>query len=115
MDCELFQKKIRDFIFDKIEYSEDLEEFLSHAKECNACKEELELYYTIHRGLGDISPPLETDEPMNITEELKYIYEYYNEYFEKQKRLNKIGRIIVVVLAFILVGIAVYVGAVHII
>ena len=47
MNCEVFQEKINDFIFDRIEYSEDLEDFLSHAKECKDCMEELQLYYTI--------------------------------------------------------------------
>ena len=54
MECKDFQKLINDFIFDKIEYSEDLKEFLNHAKTCKNCGEELELYYTIRRGLGDV-------------------------------------------------------------
>ncbi|MCI8955817.1 MAG: hypothetical protein HFG29_02360 [Eubacterium sp.] len=114
MKCEVFQKNIRDFIFDKIEYSEDLEEFLSHAKECDECREELELYYKIHRGLGDIEPPVESDEPMSAEEELKYIIEYYNEYFKKEKRLGRIGRFAVAGLGLVLIGLAVYVGAINI-
>lgn len=114
MNCEVFQKKIREFIFDKIEYSEDLEEFLSHAQDCKECREELELYYTIHRGLGDIEPPVESEVPMSAEDELKYIIEYYNEYFEKEKRLAKIGRIAVAGLGLVLIGLAVYVGAINI-
>ena len=114
MDCELFQRKIRDFIFDQMEYSEDLEEFLQHAKECKECQDELELYYTIHRGLEDVEAPVETDVPMTAKEELKYIFDYYFEYFEKEKRMNKIGKVFVVVLALVLVGLAFYVGAVSI-
>ena len=57
MECKDFQKLINDFIFDKIEYSEDLKEFLNHAKTCKNCGEELELYYTIRRGLGDVKAP----------------------------------------------------------
>lgn len=114
MDCELFQKKIRDFIFDKIEYSEELEEFLLHAKECDNCWEELELYYTIHRGLEDIEPPVETDTPMTSEDELKYIFEYYIEYFEKEKHLNKIGKVFVIILTVALIGAAFYVGAISI-
>ena len=114
MNCEVFQKKIREFIFDKIEYSEDLEEFLSHAQDCKECREELELYYTIHRGLGDIEPPVESEVPMSAEDELKYIIEYYNEYFEKEKRLAKIGRIAVARLGLVLIGLAVYVGAINI-
>ena len=58
MECKDFQKLINDFIFDKIEYSEDLKEFLNHAKTCKNCGEELELYYTIRRGLGDVKAPV---------------------------------------------------------
>ena len=54
MECKNFQKLINDFILEQIEYSEDLKEFLNHAKTCKNCGEELELYYTIRRGLGDV-------------------------------------------------------------
>lgn len=113
MNCESFQERIRDFIFDKIEYSEDLEEFLLHAQECADCREELELYYTIHRGLGDVEPPVETDTPMTAEDELKYIFEYYIDYFKKEKRMSRFGKILVVVFVIILIGLAFYVGAIN--
>ena len=71
MNCEVFQEKINDFIFDRIEYSEDLEDFLSHAKECKDCMEELQLYYTIHRGLEDVPAPFEGEETKKAEEELQ--------------------------------------------
>lgn len=114
MNCELFQKKIRDFVFDKIEYSEDLEEFLLHAKKCEDCREELELYYTIHRGLEDVEAPVETEKPMSSREELEYIFHYYEQYFNKQKQMNRLGKVFVVVLAVVLIGLAFYVGAINI-
>lgn len=114
MNCELFQKRIRDFIWDKIEYSEDLEEFLLHAKQCDECREELELYYTIYRGLEDVQPPIETDKPMTAREELEYIFKYYSEYFDKENRMNKIGKIFVIVLAGVLIALAFYAGVINI-
>lgn len=114
MNCELFQKQIRDFIFDKIEYSEDLEEFLRHSKECGECREELELYYTIHRGLEEVQSPVETDEPMTAKEELEYIFQYYSDYFKKEKLMKQIGRIFLIILAGVFVALAFYVGAINI-
>lgn len=108
MNCELFQTRIRDFVFDKIEYSEDLEEFLIHAKECKDCMEELELYYTIHRGLEDVKPPIDTNEPMTIEEELDYIFDYYFEYFKKEKRLYKISKISIITLIIFAILVILY-------
>lgn len=110
MNCELFQTKIRDFVFDKIEYSEDLEEFLLHAKECDNCMEELELYYTIHRGLEDIEPPVETDMTMTVEEELDYIFEYYFDYFRKEKHLYKIIKIVIIAFIVIVPLVLFYLG-----
>lgn len=93
MDCKRFQELINDFIYDKIEYSEDLEEFLEHAKNCESCKEELELYYSIHRGLGDVTAPDESMEVMDTGRELDNIISFYDEYFNKQKIMKKAGKI----------------------
>ena len=73
MDCTRFQELINDFIFDKIDYSDDLKEFLEHAKTCKSCNEELSLYYTIHRGLGDIPAPEGSEEGADTEEELDNI------------------------------------------
>ena len=89
MNCEVFQEKINDFIFDRIEYSEDLEDFLSHAKECKDCMEELQLYYTIHRGLEDVPAPFEGEETKKAEEELQDLIEYYDEYLQRQKSYKK--------------------------
>lgn len=110
MNCELFQARIRDFVFDKIEYSEDLEEFLLHAKECNHCMEELELYYTIHRGLEDVESPVETNKPMTVEEELNYIFEYYFDYFKKEKHLYNIIKIVIIALIIIVPLVLFYLG-----
>ena len=95
MECKDFQKLINDFIFDKIEYSEDLKEFLNHAKTCKNCGEELELYYTIRRGLGDVKAPDGSEESVDATQELENIINFYDELYphglieEKQKVANE--------------------------
>lgn len=97
MDCTKFQELINDFIFDRIEYSDDLQEFLEHAKECSSCNEELSLYYTIHRGLGDVPAPEESEEGADTEQELENIKSFYEEYFAKQKIMKKAGKISIIV------------------
>ena len=109
MDCKKFQELINDFIFDKIEYSEDLEEFLDHAKNCESCSEDLELYYTIHRGLGDAPPPDDSGEIMDAGTELENIFSFYDEYFEKQRFMKKAGKISIFIFGLVLIGTGIYV------
>lgn len=97
MDCKKFQGLINDFIYDKIEYSEDLEDFLEHARNCPSCNEELSLYYTIHRGLGDAPAPDEKEEDEDPNVELENIKSFYEEYFEKQRFMKKAGKISIVI------------------
>ena len=111
MDCKSFQELIYDFIYDKIEYSEDLEEFLEHAGTCESCNEELVLYYTIHRGLGDVPAPEFTNEEGNDCEqELKDIISFYDEIFYKQKIMKKAGKISIAVFSVMVVCTIVYVA-----
>lgn len=91
MDCKKFQGLINDFIFDKIEYSDDLEEFLEHSKTCKSCKEEMEFYYSIFRGLEDVPAPDDSDEIRDSNSELEVIISFYDEYFQKQKIMKKAG------------------------
>jgi hypothetical protein len=109
MECKNFQELINDFIFDKIEYSQDLEEFLEHAKTCKSCNEELSLYYTIHRGLGDIDAPSDNEKTPDTNTELENILEFYEEYFEKQRFMKKAGKISIAIFGFVLISTVVYI------
>lgn len=109
MDCTKFQELINDFIFDKIEYSDDLQEFLEHAKTCKSCNEELTLYYTIHRGLGDVPVPEEREESADAEEELENIKNFYEECFTKQKIMKKAGKISVSVFLVMILCTIVYI------
>lgn len=93
MDCKKFQELINDFIFDKIEYSDELEEFLNHYKTCKECKEELELYYSIFRGMDEVSSPDYSDEIRDSNSELETIISFYDDYFSKRKMMRKAGKI----------------------
>ena len=102
MDCTRFQELINDFIFDKIDYSDDLKEFLEHAKTCKSCNEELSRYYTIHRGLGDIPAPEGSEEGADTEEELDNIKSFYDEYFQRQKTMKKAGKISIIIFLFMI-------------
>ena len=117
MECKDFQKLINDFIFDKIEYSEDLKEFLNQAKTCKNCGEELELYYTIRRGLGDVKAPDGSEESVDATQELENIINFYDEYFEKQRKRKKaaIISVIIAMLMIIFVIVCLYLNTIGII
>lgn len=53
MKCEEFNRLLPDFIDDTLE-SEYYDEFISHAKECYDCRDELEIHYMIRVGLERI-------------------------------------------------------------
>lgn len=53
MNCREFEKKIPDFIGDKLNFMQ-LQEFTAHANECPACKEELTIQILIDKGLAKL-------------------------------------------------------------
>lgn len=109
MECKQFQELINDFIFDKIEYSDELEEFLAHYKTCNSCKEELELYYSIFRGMEDVPAPDDSDEIRDSNSELNVIINFYDEYYAKRKIMRKAGKISGLIFAAMILCTIVYV------
>lgn len=110
MECREFQRLIDDFIFDKIEYSDDLKEFVEHAKTCKKCDEELELYYTIRRGLGEVKAPDGSDEGVDSRKELDSIMNFYNDFFIKQEKKKKsfILSLLIIVSLILLILICLY-------
>lgn len=70
MDCKTAQKKIMPYIEHKLN-DRDTEDFIDHIRECKACSEELEVYFTIYyaletlddedKGAYDIQELLEQD------------------------------------------------------
>lgn len=109
MDCKRFQELINAFIYDKIENSTELEEFIEHAKNCENCREELALYYTIHRSLGDVAAPDGEDNTSDYEQELKDIIKFYDEHFYKQKFIKKAGKISISIVVCMILFAIVYV------
>ena len=93
MECREFQNLIHDFIFDKIEYTDELEE----------CIEDLELYYLINRGLGDVPAPDNSGEDVGYDQELEDIFSFYDEWFTKQKKQKWATKISIVVCGIIVI------------
>lgn len=50
MNCKEFEKKIPDFIANRLEYKE-LKAFISHVEECEECKEELTIQFLVAEGM----------------------------------------------------------------
>ena len=96
-----------DFIFDKIEYTDELEEFIEHARTCKKCREDLELYYLINRGLGDVPAPDNSGEDVGYDQELEDIFSFYDEWFTKQKKqkwATKISNVVCGIIVICIIG-----------
>lgn len=107
MNCREFQESINDFIFDKIEYADDVEAFVKHFKECKSCNEDLRLYYMVRRGLDDVESPLIDEKPKDVNEELDLIMSYYDDHFRKGKIRRKIFNFSIIFFAVLVVIISV--------
>lgn len=95
MKCSEFTKNIPDFIDDdlKIEY---YDEFVSHARECKDCKEELEIYYMVTVGLNRIED--DTAKSYDIQGELEHQLNRYEDKAEREFK-KKIYTQMLIVLA----------------
>jgi hypothetical protein len=65
MDCKQFEKKIPDFLADRLT-GKETEAFLAHFDSCADCHEELSIQYLVQAGL----PRLETGDTFNLKTEL---------------------------------------------
>ena len=117
MECKDFQKLINDFIFDKIEYSEDLKEFLNHAKTCKNCGEELELYYTIRRGLGDVKALMAVRKVLMLHRNWKILLIFMMNILKNKEKRKKaaIISVIIAMLMIIFVIVCLYLNTIGII
>ena len=106
MDCKQFQKLINDFIFDRVENDDVLKGFIEHYKQCNECREELSLYYTIHRGLDDIEAPYD-EYSVDYDKELESIFKYYEDCFRRNRNIKKIIYLTICI-AFVVMAVLAY-------
>ena len=68
MDCKSFEKKIPDFLADRLGNS-DLTEFLEHFDHCAECREELSIQFLVSEGM----PRLETGANFHLQNELSQV------------------------------------------
>ncbi|EET61750.1 hypothetical protein BRYFOR_06433 [Marvinbryantia formatexigens DSM 14469] len=68
MDCKTAQQKIMPYIERKLN-DREMEEFIEHVRGCEACSEELEVYFTIYYALAQLDN--EENEVYNIKELLE--------------------------------------------
>src|SRR5574344_1303590 len=74
MECSEFIKCIPDFIDKKLE-EDYFDEFIQHAKSCENCKDELEIYYMIKVGLERIET--DSSKSYDIQGELENTLNFY--------------------------------------
>lgn len=107
MDCREFGLLTKDFIFDNIRDNKIIMEYLEHAKVCEDCHDELEVTYSMFRSLGDVAGPDGKDESADYMNELSQINEYYEEEFQREKRIKilKVSVAIIILVIGIIAGI----------
>lgn len=74
MKCDEFVKLIPDFIGRTLE-EDYFEGFIQHAKSCESCKDELEIYYMIKVGLERIET--DSSKSFDIQSDLENTLNYY--------------------------------------
>ena len=52
MECQEFRKSIPEFVNMRLRYDK-MAECLSHVKSCPSCRDELEIYFIVERGIKD--------------------------------------------------------------
>ena len=72
MECKEAEKLVIPFLRNELQ-AEETEQFISHVRSCEVCREELEIYYTIHHMLQSDDDMEETsyDVRQMIEEELE--------------------------------------------
>jgi hypothetical protein len=104
MNCIIAEQMITPYI--KWELTDqELADFLKHIDTCKECREELEIYFTIHFALLQLEN--EQQSPMNISEMLKQNLKSRKQYLVNKRR-KKLGMFIVVAAAQLLIVSAIF-------
>ncbi len=102
MNCKETQNNISLFVQEKLNM-EQLELFLEHIENCSVCREELEVYYTLHTAMQILEENLEY-EHTNYQIDLKWELEKSKDKLRKTKR-NRIEKHVLFVIIAIVIGI----------
>jgi len=101
MNCKEFEKQMPDYQADMLS-TKELNEFMTHLSECDACQEELAIHYLVHDGIMHLEDGKAFD--------LKKIMESHKERSLKQlKRRRIISRFIFGLEALIVIALIVVV------
>ena len=100
---EVLERQRQNLNDSTIAYYKSFEEFIEHARTCKKCREDLELYYLINRGLGDVPAPDNSGEDVGYDQELEDIFSFYDEWFTKQKKQKWATKISIVVCGIIVI------------
>ncbi|MBO4290913.1 MAG: zf-HC2 domain-containing protein [Lachnospiraceae bacterium] len=103
MDCKQFEKKIPDYIHQKMDYP-TLKEFYEHMEECPDCKEELTISFLVMDGLQR----LEDGEAFDLQKEWRIRMEESKHRIRISDAWIRIGQCFEVVTAAALAGIVLW-------
>ena len=104
MKCRDYEAQVQDFLDGKLN---DLqaEEFIVHVKDCKRCYEELEIYFSIYRGIGRSDDTMIEDTDFEFdgtTQDLRDMLNQVLKEIEKRK-LNKIMKILIILIIAVIV------------
>lgn len=101
MKCLDVQKMIIPFVNDKLS-KKDLERFLNHLDDCESCREEYDVYYTLLMGMRllDEEDNIARNFHLDAGEKLRYATEYLQRF--KIMQICKWGMFIICIVAVLL-------------
>lgn len=102
MECKEFRKSIPEFVAMSLDY-DGMARCLSHVKACPACRDELEIYFIVERGIKDNEV---FDGPFvlkNIVDECFARAQRKINMGRRRRRLSEIFRIIIYIVLFVAV------------
>ena len=104
MDCKEAEKLVIPYIRDELG-DEQILPFISHVRECRACYDELEIYYTIHHML---EAEEEIDEnAFHIRQRIEEDFEQHLGRIKKEKRKRALQYVLIAVGILLLFGLIV--------
>lgn len=101
MECHEFKKYMPDFAFNRLEY-EKAAKCLNHVKHCASCKDELEIYLIVEKGIRDDSA---VDGPFILKDVMNSCFENNQNRISRGRRLHATAimmRLIVYLVTFVL-------------
>ncbi len=93
MNCSVAQSNFISFIAGGLD-GEDLEAFLDHLDQCPQCREELEINYSMYRGLEILDR--DSDEPLNVQKEMEDMISQAKKTVARRRRIKRAAAFFVV-------------------